>query len=108
AIDAAGADVPGVFDAGGQPLHRKIADEIAVPLAGGARAEVVRQKRRGAAEIISRRFRIGGALAAQETADVAAVFAQKRIHVVFTVTLEGDKRRAAALLFHESIDAGRG
>ena len=107
AVDRNSVGVPGVFDAGTQRPHRKFANQFAMGPAFGTGAKVVGEKHRGAVEIILRRLRIGASLAAQETADVAAVFAQQRIGIVFRMALKEDKQRPAVLLLDEGIGARR-
>ena len=75
-----------------------------MPVAHRPRLESLSQGRRIVVEIAKRQRRIVLTLAGEETRDVAAVFAQESIGLIFRMALEEQKE--ATVLLGESIHTG--
>src|ERR1700722_16086461 len=92
-VDADGGTMPGAFDAGFECAHREVGDDALATVTVRPRAKSLGGGSRGVIEIILRRRRVMLAFAAEEAADVAAVFAQQRVALVFRMALKKDEQR---------------
>ena len=97
-IDAHGWTMPSAVAAGFKGPHRETGDEALATVMQRPRAKGLGGCGRGGVEKVLRHRRIGVALAAQEAADVAAVFAQQRARVIFRMALERNEQAPPALL----------
>ena len=87
-IDADGGTMPGNFNAGFESAHREIREHALTAVILRPSAKGVGGCGRGVVEIALRRGRIVIAFAVEEAADVAPVFAQQRVAVVFRMALK--------------------
>src|SRR5579863_2809796 len=97
---------PGIVDPRRHGREWELLRKIDVAIGNGAAAKNLEQRATIAADVILRHRWIMLPRATQKKADVAPVFAQQRIRIVFRVTLEEDKQRAALLVAGERIDTG--
>src|ERR1700731_1570065 len=103
-VDADGGSAPRALQPGVKLAKRETGDEMLAAVDERTLPERRRDRRRFAVEIIQRQAWIIVALAPQVAADVAAVFAQRRLRLVFRVALEEEVE--ALVLPREHIDAG--
>jgi hypothetical protein len=87
-IDAHGWTMPGAFAAGFEGPHGEIGDEALATVMQRPRAKGLGGCGRGVVEIVLRRRRVVFAFAAEEAANVAPVFAQERVALVFRMALK--------------------
>ena len=83
--------MPGTFNAGFENAHREIGQHALATINLRPRAKVGGGGGGGVIEIALRRGRIVVAFAAEEAADVAPVFAQQRVALVFRMALKKDE-----------------
>ena len=87
-IDAHGWTMPGAIAAGFKGPHWEIGDKALATVMQRPRAKGLGGCRRGVIEIVLRRRRVVLTFAAEEAANVAAVFAQERVALVFRMALK--------------------
>src|SRR5271167_2486202 len=88
AVNANCSSMPGVSDPGRESIHREIRDNVRTAFGDRVGAKIIRKRRRLIAEIAMRRRRIALTLAPEEATDVAPVFTQQRVSVVFRMALK--------------------
>src|SRR6185312_13339452 len=93
AIERDRVGTPGMAHRAARLENRKFLKQIALAADTGALAILHDAIARLGVEVMARPAGIGGAFAAQIAADVAAVFAQKRLRLVFGMALQEDQQR---------------
>ena len=104
-IDAHGWTMPGAVAAGFKGPHRETGDEALATVMQRPRAKGLGGCGRGVVEIVLRRRRVVLAFAAEEAANVAAVFAQERVALVFRMALKNTNRERLSARVNASTPA---
>src|ERR1700676_1733625 len=105
AVDAPRRATPDVLEILRQPVGREAGEEFGIPLRQGPGTEIDRDRFRFCVEIPLRYRRADLVFAAEEAADVPAVFAEQALGLVLRMSLEVDEE-ALLLLLDEAADAG--
>ena len=104
-IDAHGWTMPGAVAAGFKCPHRETGDEALATVIQRPRAKGLGGCGRGVVEIVLRRRRVVLTFAAEEAANVAAVFAQERVALVFRMALKNTNRERLSARVNASTPA---